>query len=223
MKGLSSAAMSSSESAGPKASADTTRFVRAAVTGDAAATAWLVTRFSPLLRRQAAHRLGRLADDSAVDDLVQDVWLWALPRLGRVRPHDGRYTPSLLAYLGARARGAANDHLERLLKRRTREEELPEDSRVVASHANPLAAEVRDALASASARELRERLDRALDQLDEPSRTVLLLRGVEGLTNAEAAEELGERQNTTAQRYRRALAKLRELLPLSVLDELTDD
>src|SRR5690242_6331690 len=144
--------MSGTESYPERLRAETTRHVRAAVAGDAEATAWLVSRFSPLLRRQAALRLGAAADDGGVDDIVQDVWLWALPRLGRVRPHDGRYTPSLLAYLGARARGAANDHLERVLKRRTREAMLPEDSGVAASPAHPLAAEVKGALASASAR-----------------------------------------------------------------------
>lgn len=50
-----------------------------------------------------------------------------------------------------------------------------------------------------------------------------MLRGIEGLSNKEAAVELKERPNTVAQRYRRALSKLRIALPSSVFDELTDD
>jgi DNA-directed RNA polymerase specialized sigma24 family protein len=52
---------------------------------------------------------------------------------------------------------------------------------------------------------------------------VIALRAFEGLSNSEAAEELDEKPNTVAQRYKRALSKLRELLPDSIFEDLPDD
>jgi DNA-directed RNA polymerase specialized sigma24 family protein len=49
-----------------------------------------------------------------------------------------------------------------------------------------------------------------------------MLRAFEGLSNQEAAEELGQKPNTVAQRYKRALERLRKLLPASIFDEFDD-
>ena len=86
----------------------------------------------------------------------------------------------------------------------------------------PLVRAVRDAMSEASARELRAKFDAALAALDAESREIVILRGFEGLTNVEAAEELGQKPNTVAQRFKRALERLRKLLPASIFDELED-
>lgn len=205
----------------------TTRHVRSAVVGDPEATAWIVERFSPPLRQMILRRLGPSGEaglDSAVEDVVADVWLWALPRLGNIRPseRDGRYTPALMKYLAMRALGAANDLLERRLRRGRREEPLKDDAAMSADTEQPLVRAVRDAMSEASARELRAKFDAALAALDAESREIVILRGFEGLTNVEAAEELGQKPNTVAQRFKRALERLRKLLPASIFDELED-
>jgi len=51
---------------------------------------------------------------------------------------------------------------------------------------------------------------------------VILFRAVEGLSNQDAARELGELPTTISHRYRRALTRLREALPGSVLDEMPE-
>jgi RNA polymerase sigma-70 factor (ECF subfamily) len=208
----------------------TTRYVRSAVVGDREAVAWIVERFTPPLRQMISRRLGPSGEaglDAAVDDLVAEVWLFALPRLGNIRPseRDGRYTPALMKYLALRALGAANDLLERRLRRNRRETAL-EAGAVEAAAApdadQPLVRAVRDALSEAGARELREKFDAALAALDPESRETVMLRAFEGLSNQEAAEELGQKPNTVAQRYKRALERLRKLLPASIFDEFDD-
>jgi DNA-directed RNA polymerase specialized sigma24 family protein len=52
---------------------------------------------------------------------------------------------------------------------------------------------------------------------------VVILRAVEGLTTLEAAQELGEAPNTVSHRYRRAIEKLRAIVPNSLFDELSDE
>jgi DNA-directed RNA polymerase specialized sigma24 family protein len=51
---------------------------------------------------------------------------------------------------------------------------------------------------------------------------VVVLRGIEGLSNKEAAEEMDEASTNVSHRYRRALAKLRDRLPRSVFQDLAD-
>lgn len=212
----------------PRPGDQTTRYVQAAITGDPAAVDWVVQRFTPALRRMIQRRLGVRGDaglDETVDDLVQSVWLYALPRLRNVHPseRDGRHTPALLSQLSKRALGAANDVLERRLRRNVREEQLPDGSSALANAEHPVARKIRDALAQTAAKELEGRFRAAFEQLDEDAREVIALRAFEGLSNSEAAEELDEKPNTVAQRYKRALAKLRELLPDSIFEDLPDD
>src|SRR5262245_59213008 len=72
----------------------TTFHVRRARVGDEDSLAWVVERFSPLLRVAAEHRLGRvLRSIYEPDDLVQEVWLVALPKLAEISARDERYTP----------------------------------------------------------------------------------------------------------------------------------
>ena len=71
----------------------TSLHLRQAVGGCADSLAWLVRRLSPLLIVQAEYRLGpdlrRVYDP---EDLVDEVWVVALPRLGELSARDGRYT-----------------------------------------------------------------------------------------------------------------------------------
>lgn len=72
--------------------------VRRAHAGERESLAWLITRFSSLLRLQASYRLrGTLRRIYDPDDLVDDVWVAVLPRLGDLEERGGRMTPVHLA------------------------------------------------------------------------------------------------------------------------------
>jgi RNA polymerase sigma-70 factor (ECF subfamily) len=60
--------------------------------------------------------------------------------------------------------------------------------------------------------EIQARLTDALDQMDPTDREILALRHFEQLSNAEAAELLGIREDAAAKRYLRALGRLRQIL-----------
>lgn len=172
-------------------------------------------RFSPLLIAQARYRLGPLAAEVGAEDVAAEAWLVALPRLDRIEEQGGRFTPVFLRYLGGLVRNVANNHLRAALRRKARGEEaspfsLPEEHSASQS----------GVVSRAAGNELARRVASCLGQLSEEQRTVVILRGIEGRSNEEAAELLGEIANTVSRRYRRALQRLRECLPGSVFDEL---
>jgi RNA polymerase sigma-70 factor, ECF subfamily len=196
----------------------TTHHVRGAVEGDAASLTWLIERFSPLLRMQAEYRLGKaMAGRISPDDVVQDAWLAVLPKLGSLVAQGGRLTPVLVSYLSKTVCGRAINHLRAHLTRSVREQPLEFGTRTGASDA--IAALVRTSSGQAAASEFAQQMTAALRGLRDKDRDVIVLRLIEGRTNAEAALELDERPNAVAQRYHRAILALRERLPASLVDE----
>ena len=73
-------------------------------------------------------------------------------------------------------------------------------------------APVRLALSQVIANESMERVERAMDELPDAQREVVILRMLEELSFPEIAQALEISQNTAASRYRYALTKLREAL-----------
>lgn len=190
----------------------TTRHVRAAIGDDRESADWIVRRFSPLLEAQARMRLsGTPVPAAEAEDVVAESWLITLPRLREIAPREGRFTPVLLTFLATTVRALCNRRIEKRLRVRVDPllsgDQTPE--KPVRSH-------------GAHDHEFSRRIRDALDALGEPTRTIVLLRAVEGLENSEIADELGEAPNTISHRYRRALEKLRSVLPDSVFDELDD-
>lgn len=199
---------------------DTSLRVRGAFQGSREDLDWLVVRLSPLLRAQAAFRLGKhgtLAIDP--DDCVAEVWLVALQRFGDLKPREGRLTPVLLAFLSSITVNIVRRRLRNLSRRRAAHGNGSADH---SEDPDRRAANVTDVVTRAARAELAGKIGAAIGQLEEKDREVVILRGVENLDNDEAAAVLGERPNTVAQRYRRALAKLRSALPQSVFDEFAD-
>src|SRR5262245_45645424 len=79
----------------------TSQRVRNAMSGDRESLGWVVIRFTPLLKAQAAWRLGpALVRQIEVDDILAEAWLVAVRRLGDLLRDDGHLTPRLLAFLG---------------------------------------------------------------------------------------------------------------------------
>ena len=59
-----------------------------------------------------------------------------------------------------------------------------------------------------------------LEGLDQSEREILVLRGIEQVSNQEVSRRLGLQPSTATMRYQRALAKLEKRLPRSVVAEL---
>lgn len=192
----------------------TTRHVRAAIAQSRESVEWIVQRFSPLLEAQARMRLaGTPVGSGDAEDVVAEAWLVMLPRLGEIVPRAGRFTPVLLCFLATTVRALCNRRIENALKRKVdRIDALEERLAGPTSHA-----------VVAHDRQFSDRVRSALDALGEPVRTIVLLRAVEGVENADIAADLGESPNTVSHRYRRGLEKLRAALPDSIFDELLDD
>lgn len=195
-----------------------------ALEGDEDSLAWVITHVSPLLRMQVEYRLPeRLRKLYDADDLVNDVWMSALPRLSTLAARDGRWTPVLLRYLGTAVMRRVNE----LYRKHLQGKPVQVVQRAVpdATSADPLAqlsASLTGALTMAAKNDAHQKLGAAIRDLAAPDREVVVLRGIEQLTNEGTATLLGEKPSTVAMRYKRALEKLRNALPGSVFDELRD-
>ena len=196
--------------------------VRGAIAGDRESLGWIVTRFSPLLRAQATWRLGHLASEVDVDDILAEAWLVMLRRRNDLVLDGRRATPRVLTFLGTTIVNLVNNRIKAAVKQKRR----------TAPHPNPeleidpldeVAATVTGALTAVARGEIGNRLGASLAALPDKDREVVLLRAVEGLTNLEASRELGEEPNTVSHRYRRAIEKLRAIVPDSLFDDLLDE
>ena len=199
----------------------TTLHVRQAVGGDGKSLAWIFERFTPLVEAQVRMRLGSSSDRAEVEDLVSDTWVVTLQKLGDLSPRDGRLAPVLLRFLGTTAVQLCNNHLRRKIKLRARQSAASPASTEVSP--DPFADVARETLGVVTRVGQSETLDAvraALDELDEDRRGLLVLRLVEGRSNQEIAEILGEKPNTIAVRYRRALDALRDRVPKELLHDL---
>lgn len=83
-----------------------------------------------------------------------------------------------------------------------------------------LARRTHSVISRLAGRESDDAVLRAIEELEERDRQVLLLRGVEGVSNEAAAVILGMQPNAVAVRFHRARERLRRRLPESVLSEL---
>ncbi|TAJ23315.1 MAG: sigma-70 family RNA polymerase sigma factor [Planctomycetota bacterium] len=152
------------------------------------------------LERLLAHsdwlrRLARalVADPHAADDVVQDAWVAALERKRALRVD-----------LGAWMRGAVRNLA---LRRRARDADRPaHERRAARSDASD------DARTPIERMELQRWLADALLALDEPYRSAVILRHVEGLDPAAIAARQRCSRDAARQRIARGLARLRERL-----------
>jgi RNA polymerase sigma-70 factor (ECF subfamily) len=198
--------------------------VRGAIAGDRESLGWIVTRFTPLLRAHAIWRLGAMAEQIEVDDILAEAWLVLLRRRNDLVVDGRRATPRVLAFLGTTILNLVNRRIEETVKRRRRMAPEPEpDPGAPGDGLDRLAATVTGALTEAARGELGGKLDACLARLPQKDREVVLLRAVEGLTNLEAAKELGEPPTNVSHRYRRAIEKLRAIVPDSLFDDLLDE
>ena len=192
---------------------DTSVQLRHAIDGDPQSLGWLVAHLSPLLLAQARWRLaGGMAHVVDAEDLVQEAWLVALPRLHELVPRDGRLTPVLLRFLATTIVHRVNNLVRDTLRRGPATAGNGVAEGVADKRTGVVTAAVRD--------QQRRQLLVTIEALEPIDREVLLLRGVEQRSQATTAALLGVSGDAVAMRFSRALGRLRALLPASLCDDL---
>lgn len=195
----------------------TSLHIRRAIGGDDESVGWVVRHLSPLLQLAARSRLrGQLQLDCDADDLVQDVWIRALPQLRRIRPRAGRWTPPLIRYLNVTLWHRRNDFVRAAIRRqRGLGSPTPLDAVDVPE-------ETLGMLQRAERDERARGLRAALDQLPAGQRELLLARGLDQLEYRVIAEQTGETAECLRKRYERTLDRLRSTLPAWLAKGLAD-
>ena len=189
---------------------DCTATWKRASSGDVEAQGRLVESFSPLLLAQARFRLGpTFSGDSDAEDLVQDVWLVALPKLERIRPRDGRVTPVLVRYLCRTLLFICNEKLRRAYRGAAKEFDR-------SGVPHPVTQAVSSAWHRVARNEAVESLRRAMDELSDKQRQVVVLRGFEQWSNQDVARLMDEAPDTVSQMWHRARRNLEACLPAGI-------
>jgi RNA polymerase sigma-70 factor (ECF subfamily) len=191
---------------------ETVELLAGAKQGDQDAVERLLDRHRDSLHKMVACRLNPgVARRVDASDVVQDALLTASRRLAEYLNAPNMPFHAWLRQL-ARDRLADVYRRELAAKRNVaREQNAPADR----SSLDPLA-QIRDEELTPAAmllkKEFAERFHQAVDQLDENSREIILMRHAEQLTNSQAAELLGLTEPAAGMRYVRALRQLKSLL-----------
>ncbi|MFP6738551.1 MAG: sigma-70 family RNA polymerase sigma factor [Planctomycetota bacterium] len=203
----------------------TTYHVRRALEGEAPSLEWVVNRFAPLLLANARYRLGKtLSQIYDPEDIVNDVWAVALPKLADLPARNNRYTPVVMKFLSTTLVYRINNLVEKHIKGKPRniggasagdtEAGSPLD-RISTGETGVFTVTMRH--------DTRDEILSALNGLEERDRELILLRGVEGQSYKEIAVLLGGDPKQLAVTYQRAIHKLRELLPGSIFQDFDSD
>ncbi len=197
---------------------ETQSLLERARASDKEAAEKLWERFRPALRRMIGLRLDQaLARRVDASDVVQDVLMKANQRLGEYLDN-----PAMPFHLWLRQ--IARDQMidahrrHRVSGKRSidREQGIHLGSAWDDRSSLDLAQELQDAAltpaAEALRRELEQRFEAALHDLDDDDREIIVLRHHEQLSNIEASVVLGLSQPAAGMRYLRALKRLRERL-----------
>jgi RNA polymerase sigma-70 factor (ECF subfamily) len=172
------------------------QIIRQASEGNGTAVRALYERYSPRVFAVVRRIAG---DDDLAQDYAQEAWIRAIRALPTFRG-DARFSTWL-------HRIAVNSALQALRKadtRTKREAPMPEAVPVHEPHGDAL---------------LGDLLERAMDQLPDGMRQVLILHDVEGYTHEEIGEVLGVTAGTSKSQLFKARAKMRELLRPSLVSE----
>jgi RNA polymerase sigma-70 factor (ECF subfamily) len=171
--------------------------------------------FEVLMRRhnQRIYRTVRavLGDDADAEDVMQQAYISAYQHLDRF---EGRARFSTWM-----TRIAINEAYARLRKRHRTEPAPWEDDHAMADEpeaAGPTPEQF------AARQEMQVLLERAVDTLSVPNRTVFVMRAVEGLSTAETAECLKISEEAVKTRLHRANEALRQWLASQVGDAVQD-
>ena len=203
----------------------TTYHVKRAREGDVPSLEWVVNRLAPILLANARYRLGKnLSQIYDPEDIVNDVWAVALPKLADLSARNNRYTPVVMKYLSTTLVYRINNLVEKHIKGKPKNiGESGAGDTEAGSPLENLSAGATGVFTVTMRRDTRDEILSALDGLDERDRELILLRGVEGQSYKEIAVLLGGDPKQLAVTYQRAIHKLRELLPGSIFQDFESD
>jgi RNA polymerase sigma-70 factor, ECF subfamily len=181
-----------------------------------------VTAFRLLIRTHNRHlyRIARsvLADDQEAEDVVQETYLKAFLKLA-----DFRGDASLSTWL---ARIALNEALRRRQRRRhtipVERLDSAHERHEMQTHWSSSIPGDGDPERSAARLQIRQILERAIDDLPEAFRTVLVIRDVDGMNTEQAARILNVCEETVKTRLYRARRMLRTTLGEQLASALKD-
>ncbi|MFI5379713.1 MAG: RNA polymerase sigma factor [Tepidisphaerales bacterium] len=184
------------EQATPVAPSDEA-LVRLVRNGDVNQVEWLVRRYQPALVRYLRRLCG---NEQLAEELHQQTWLKVLENLGKFDAESS--SGGFKAWLFRIATNLAND----LWRSRGREKTAKEGLRLVTDQEAP------EAGYRTEQGEEEQKLKRAIEQLPEAQKEVLVLRYYSNLKFVEIAEMLGCPLNTALGRMHKAMLKLKELM-----------
>ena len=204
---------------------DATRVVNLDALGDTELAQLARQRYGDAFRiimqrnNQRLYRLARsvIRDDSEAEDIVQEAYVRAFANLAKFR---GDF--SLATWL---SRIVLNEALGRVRRRRPVvdlteiESRPPTQGQIIAfPHSSPQF----DPERTMAQREIQLIVERAIDELPEAFRTVLIARAIEGMSVEDTADLLGLRTETVKTRLHRARGLLKQALEKRVGSVLTD-
>ena len=185
--------------------------------GDGTAINGLLARHRAAIRRMIAQRMDRVVQRRVdASDIVQDVMMEANRRLGDYLANPTMPFQLWLRHM-ARDRLIDAHRRHRVASNRSLDREVSLTVTAGQDHSQadlrgPLADRELTPAAAATWHELERRFAAAVEQLDEDDRKIVLLRHLEHLSTAEAADTLGLTKPAAGMRYLRAMRRLRILL-----------
>jgi len=165
------------------------KLIEQASDGDARAIRALYERYSPRVYAVVRRIAG---DDMLAEDYAQEAWIRAIRALPTFRG-DARFS----TWLHRIAVNAALQAVRKADTRRKRQAPMPDQIEAAPPRGDAL---------------LQKRLERALDDLPEGMRRVMILHDVEGYTHEEIGDVLGVATGTSKSQLFKARAKMREML-----------
>lgn len=177
--------------------------------GDAAAMGGLFELLRERLTRMVHFRLDpRLVGRIDAEDVVQEAYLEAEKRRQAFLDDDKPFFVWMRLITQQTMIDIFRKHVGAKMRAAGREVHSPQSHVMsgffVGHFTSPSGAVMRE--------ELRQKIEAALDSMEEIDREVLLLRHFEELSNKEVAAVLGIQENAASNRYVRALARLKGLL-----------
>lgn len=211
----------------------TAQIARRAIGGSSEDLGKLVERVGGCLHAQAKRRIDRWGAGSlSPDDAVQETWVVVCTRWDEMveifaGDEGQRLTRRLMKYLSTTLSNVLLNHRRGMIRRRFM------DARGEGSGAGPatgqpdrlqaLPEETRGILTRIGQHESAARVSEAIEELNERDREIFILRGIECVSVASAAEILGMQPSAVSTAYNRCLGKLRKRVPNSVFADFVED
>lgn len=206
--------------AGTNADDPTTRRIRRALAGERGELSFVVERFDACLLAAARHHMGSsLGRQIDAEDVVAETWAVFLGRMGEIRLDGPSATRTVLAFLTTTLRHIVSNHLRRNI-RRLKDEPPQVETPSGRCAVDRLPADMSAVTARIRRSETHAMVRAAIDGLDADDRALVVLRGFEGVGNADAAAALRLDSGVAAQRYHRALKRLRAAIGAAVFADL---